>query len=451
MSTITHRRIWAISWPFIVSNVTVPILGAVDTAVVGQLGQAAPIGAVGIGAVILASLYWIFSFLRMGTAGLAAQAHGAGQLAERDATLYRALLIAGAAGLVVIVAQALLFAAAFRLAPASDEVEGLARAYLEIRIWGAPATIALYAVNGWLVATENSRAVLWLNLWISGINAVLDVAFVMGLGWSVEGVAVASLIAEWSGLGLGLWLCRAAFGAGVAAAWARLRDSVAIRRMVSVNAAIMLRTVLLQGAFTAFLFLSAGQGDVPLAANQVLMQFLAITAYALDGFATAAETLVGQAVGGGRGAEIDRAARLTTLWGIGCSGLMAAFFVLTGPLLIDLMTTAPEVRLAAREFLPWIIAAPMIGVVSWMYDGIFIGATLTRAMLQVVAVSVAIYALLIAVLLPWFGNHGLWAALMGMNASRGIAAHLLWRRVRPALMISSNETPPMPHSPQPLQ
>lgn len=434
MTAITHARVWALSWPFIVSNVTVPLLGAVDTAVVGQLGQAAPIGAVGIGAIVLASLYWIFGFLRMGTAGLAAQAHGAGDLAERDATLYRALLIAGVAGVVIIAAQWLLFAGAFALAPASAEVEGLARDYLAIRIWGAPATIALYAVNGWLVATENSRAVLWLAIWIGVLNAVLNVVFVLGLGWSVEGVALGSLIAEWSGLALGLWLCRAAFGAGVSAAWARLRDAAAIARMLSVNGAIMLRTVLLQGAFTTFIFLSAGLGDVPLAANQVLMQFLAITAYALDGFATTAETLVGQAVGGRRAAEVDRAARMTTLWGVGCSGLMALFFLAAGPALIDLMTTASEVRMAARDYLPWIVAAPMIGVISWMYDGIFIGATLTRAMLTVVAISVGVYALALVAWVPVFGNHGLWAALMAMNGTRGAAAHLLWRRARPSLL-----------------
>lgn len=437
MTAITHARIWAISWPFILSNVTVPLLGAVDTAVVGQMGQAAPIGAVGLGAVILASLYWIFSFLRMGTGGLAAQAHGAGDLAERDATLYRALLIAACAGGLIVLAQSGLIWAAFQLAPASDEVESLADLYLSIRIWGAPATIALYAVNGWLIAVERTRAVLALQLWINGVNAVLDVLFVMGFGWSVAGVAAASLIAEWTGLCLGLWLCRDAFGRAYAAAMQRLADTAAIRRMVVVNSAIMLRTVLLQGAFTGFIFLSAGLGDVPLAANQVLMQFLSITAYALDGFATAAETLVGQAVGARAGAEAARAARLSMIWGWGGSVVMAVGFWLAGPVLIDLMTTAPDVRAEARQFLPWIIAAPLIGVASWIYDGIFIGATMTRAMLQVVATSVAVYLVLLALLIGPFGNHGLWAALMGMNAARGLSAHWLWLRARPALSASS--------------
>ncbi|MFN3847705.1 MAG: MATE family efflux transporter, partial [Paracoccaceae bacterium] len=257
MTTISNARIWAISWPFILSNVTVPILGAVDTAVVGQLGAAAPIGAVGLGAVVLASVYWMFSFLRMGTGGLAAQAHGARDWAERDATLYRALVIAAVAGTVIVAVQTVLIWAAFRLAPASPEVEGMARSYLSIRIWGAPATIALYAVNGWLIAVERARAVLILQLWINGLNAVLDIWFVLGLGWSVEGVAAASLIAEWTGLVFGLWLCRDAFGRALRPAVDRLRDGAALRRMVSVNSAILLRTVLLQGAFTGFVFLSA--------------------------------------------------------------------------------------------------------------------------------------------------------------------------------------------------
>lgn len=433
MTAITNARIWAISWPFILSNVTVPLLGAVDTAVVGQLGQVAPIGAVGLGAVILASFYWVFSFLRMGTGGLAAQAHGAGDLAERDATLFRALLIAAVVGSVIVLMQSAVMALALRVAPASPEVEALARQYLAIRLWGAPATIALYAVNGWLIALERARAVLILQLWISGLNAVLDVWFVLGLGWSVQGVAIASLMAEWSGLMFGLWLCRDVFGRAFAAAMARLRDSAALRRMVSVNSAILLRTVLLQGAFTGFIFLSAGLGDLPLAANQVLLQFMAITAYALDGFATAAETLVGQAVGAGKGPEIDRAASLSLRWGVGGSLVIAALFWVAGPALIDLMTTANDVRAEARLFLPWIIAAPMIGVASWIYDGLFIGATLTRAMLKVVALSVGLYVLLVALLLRPMGNHGLWAALMAMNAARGVAGALFWRAARPGL------------------
>ena len=424
MTALTHRRVIKIAGPIVLSNATVPLLGAVDTAVIGQLGAAAPLGAVGIGAVILATLYWAFGFLRMSTSGLAAQAQGAGDMAERAAVLIRALMLAAAAGLVLVVAQGVLFAGAFRLAPASAEVEGLARQYLMIRIWGAPATIALYALTGWLVGLERTRGVLVLQIWQNGLNIGLDLWFVLGLGWGVPGVALATLIAEWTGLALGLWLARDAFGVW-RSAWPRLADRVALRVMFTASRDIMGRTVLLQLSFTAFVFLGARFGDVTLAANQVLMQFLEITAYALDGFAFAAEALIGQAVGARSPVAVRQAGRLCLQWGFGGAVLLVAVFGLTGPWLIDLMTTAPEVRLAARDYLPWLVAAPLIGVAAWIYDGIFIGALMTGQMLRAMGVSVAVYAVALALLIPAFDNHGLWAALMVLNAVRTLT---LWQR-----------------------
>ena len=204
MAEISHARVLRIAAPIVLSNATVPLLGAVDTGVVGQMGAAAPIGAVGLGAVILASVYWIFGFLRMGTTGLVAQAHGQGDSTEVAAGLMRALIVAGLAGLGLIVLQLPIFWAAFRLAPASPEVEMLARQYLGIRIWGAPATISLYAFTGWLIALERTRAVLVLQLVMNGLNVGLDLAFVLGLGWGVKGVASATLISEWTGVALAL-------------------------------------------------------------------------------------------------------------------------------------------------------------------------------------------------------------------------------------------------------
>lgn len=427
--TITHARVMRVAVPIVLANVTVPLLGAVDTAVVGQMGAAAPIGAVGIGAIILSSVYWIFGFLRMGTTGLTSQALGAGNAAEVTAILLRALLIGVAAGLFFILVQVPLFWAAFWLSPGSAEVEGLAQSYLQIRIWGAPATIALYAVTGWLIATERTRAVLALQLWINGVNIGLDLWFVLGLGWGVEGVAIATLIAEWTGLGFGLWLCRAAFGTALAPALARLRDAAALRVMAVVNGDIMVRSILLQISFTSFLFLGAGLGDVTLAANQVLMQFLTIAAFFLDGFAFAAEALVGKAVGARSVASARRASLLSTGWGVGAVLVLSLVYLLAGPALIDLMTTAPEVRLAARDYLFWLAAAPIIGVWAWMLDGIFIGATLTREMRQTMLVSVLVYTAALLVLLPLFGNHGLWAALMVLNITRGITMGRKWRLV----------------------
>jgi MATE family multidrug resistance protein len=429
---ITHRRVLKIALPIVLSNATVPLLGAVDTGVVGQLGQAAPIGAVGIGAVVLASVYWVFGFLRMGTSGLVAQAHGARDPAETGAILMRALMIGVAAGAVFVLSQGLLFRAAFRLAPASAEVEGLARLYLAIRIWGAPATIALYAVTGWLIAVERTRAVLVLQLWMNGLNIALDLLFVLDFGWGVAGVAVATLIAEWTGLALGLWLCRPAFAGGQWRDWARVFDRARVARMMRVNGDIMVRSVLLQASFTTFVFWGAHFGDVTLAANQVLMQFLEITAYGLDGFAFAAESLVGQAVGARSAFSVRRASLVASQWGAGGALALGLFFWLAGPAIIDLMAAAPEVRAAARLYLPWVALAPVIGIASWMFDGIFIGATLSREMRNAMMVSVAVYVAALLVLPGAWGNHGLWAALMVLNLARGVTMALGYRRAEAA-------------------
>ena len=416
MTEVTHRRMWRIAGPIVLSNATVPLLGAVDTGVVGQLGQAAPIGAVGLGAVILATLYWAFGFLRMGTSGLAAQAQGAGDGAERAAVLLRALIV----GLVAV--QVLLFAAAFAVAPASAKVEHLAGQYLAIRIWGAPATIALYAVTGWLIGVERTRAVFLLQLWINGVNILLDLWFVLGLGWGVPGVAAATLIAEWTGLAVGLWFCRDAFGPVLAAARGRLGDKAALLTMFAVNRDIMIRSVALQLCFTAFVFLGARHGDVTLAANQVLLQFLGILSYALDGFAFAAETLVGQAIGARAAQEVRQAVRLALIWTFWGGVVLGLGFWLAGPWLIDLMATAPEVRAEARLYLPWIVAAPIFGALAWAYDGIYIGALLTREMRRLMLIAAAAYVVALGVLWP-LGNHGLWAAMMVLFAMRSALMH----------------------------
>lgn len=417
---ITHRRVLTIALPIVLSNATIPILGAVDTAVVGQLGQAAPIGAVGIGAVILQSIYWVFGFLRMGTTGMVAQARGAGDLTEAGALLTRGLAIGLAAGLLFVAGQAGVFWAAFRLAPASAEVEFLARAYLAIRIWGAPATIAIYALTGWLIGMERTRGVLVLQLSMNVLNVVLAVYFVLGRGWGVQGAAVSTLIAEWSGFAIGLWLCRAAFREAPWRNWGRVFDPVRLRRMASVNGDILVRSVILQASFTSFLFFGAGLGDVTLAANQVLLQFAEITAYALDGFAFAAEAMVGETLGRRDRSGLRQAAILSSEWGCAGALLLAVAFLLAGPAIIDVMTTAPEVRAAARAYLPWMALMPIIGIAAWMFDGIFIGATETRALRNAMVLSVAVYAAALAILLPLFGNHGLWAALLILNAVRGV-------------------------------
>lgn len=408
---ITHGRVLKIALPIVLSNATVPILGAVDTGVVGQMGLAAPIGAVGIGAVILSAVYWVFGFLRMGTTGLAAQAAGQGNSAEVAAILTRVLMIGLGGGLALILLQPLLFWGAFAISPASAEVEELARGYMAIRIWSAPAAIAIYGLLGWLIAKERTGAVLVLQVWMNGVNIVLDLWFVLGLGWGVNGVAVATFIAEWSALGLGLWLCRAAFRVPDWRDWARVFDREKLVRMAQVNSDILVRSLLLQSIFLSFLMFASDFGDVTLASTQVLVQFLQITAYGLDGFAFAAEAMVGQALGARALSALRRAAWMSSLWGLIVSVGLAAFFWVFGPPIIDVMADNAEVQAAARDYLPWMVAAPVLGLASWMLDGIFIGATRTGDMRNMMVLSAAGYFAAVFALMPAFGMHGLWAAM----------------------------------------
>ena len=422
---ITHRRILAIAVPIVLSNATVPILGAVDTGVVGQLGDPVPIGAVGIGAVILSAVYWVFGFLRMGTVGLTSQALGAEDRGEADALLSRALLIGFSGGALLVVLQAPVFAAAFAISPASDQVESLARDYMTIRIWSAPAAIAIFGITGWLIAAERTRSVLVMQLWMNGLNIALDLVFVIGLGWGVEGVAIATFLAEWSGLALGLWFCGDAFRRPFWKQWTPILDRARLWHMAAVNRDILLRSLFLETIFVSFLFFGADFGDVPLAANQVLLQFVHIFAYALDGFAFSAETLVGNAKGRRDPSRLRRSAILTSIWGVVVAVMLAIAVAVFGAAVIDLMTTSPEVRAEAKTYLPWVIATPILGVAAFQLDGIFIGATQVRDMRNMMFISAVIYFTAAASLIPILGNHGLWLSLLISYAAR--AALLGWK------------------------
>lgn len=440
---VTHARVLKIALPIVISNATVPILGAVDTGVVGQMGAAAPIGAVGIGAVIITGIYWLFGFLRMGTTGLTSQAQGAGQVGEVAALLTRALMIGFAGGIALIALQVPVFWAAFQISPASEEVESLARQYMAIRVWSAPAMIALFGMTGWLIAQERTRAVLLLQVAMNGINILLDLWFVLGLDWGVAGVARATVIAEWGGLALGFWFCRDAFAVPAWCDWPRVFDRERLKNMASVNGDILLRSLMLQIIFISFLFWGSDFGDVTLAANQVLLQFLSITAHALDGFAFAAEALVGQAFGARSVAHLRRGALLTSVWGVVVCVALAVIFASFGGALIDLMAKAPEVQLEARKYLIYMALAPVLGLAAYMLDGVFIGATRTRDMRNMMALSLLVYIVAALVLAPSMGNHGLWLALLISFVARGITLGLRYPALeRAAIPLTDLTKPP---------
>ncbi|MEJ1999349.1 MAG: MATE family efflux transporter, partial [Maritimibacter sp.] len=418
-SAITHRRVIRMAIPVLLANATVPILGAVDTGVIGQLGEAAPIAGVGLGSVILASIFWMFGFLRMGTTGLAAQAKGAGDHGELAALLTRVLLFGLGIGAVFILIQPILYWAGLGLSPATPEVEEMARRYMAVRIWSAPAAIALFGITGWLLAQERARAHMAILSLMNGANILLDLWFVLGLGWGIEGVALATAISEWAGFALGIWFCRAAFRDPAWRAWGQVFHIERLVHMARVNRDIMIRTGTLLAIMVSFTFVAGSFGALAQASNQVLLQFVYITGFALDGFAFGAESLVGQAMGARQRAELRRAVRLTSFWGMITVAVLSLGFAVFGGWIIDVMTTAPDVREEARRFLPWMVAAPLIGGPAWMLDGVFIGATRSADMRNMMLVSGVIYAVALVALVPLLGNHGLWAALLISYVARG--------------------------------
>jgi MATE family multidrug resistance protein len=425
-----NHRTWALAGPIILSNVTVPLLGMVDTAVVGHLPDPRYIGGVAIGALIFNFVYWGFGFLRMGTTGPTAQAWGAEDPAEIRAVLARALLLAFGLGAVLLLVQGPVGTLAFRLLHASAGVEAEGAAYYAVRIWGAPAALANYVLLGWFFGLQNARWPLVLQIFMNGLNIVLDFVFVMGFGWGVEGVAAATLIAEYAALGLGLLLVAKRLRmlpAGIATA--RILDGARFRRMLAVNRDIFIRTLLLITSFALFTDRGATLGDETLAANAVLLHLVSISAFGLDGFAHAAEALVGGAVGRRSRADLSGAVRAAMRWGGITAVLTAAAFAVAGGLLIDLMTTIPEVRLLARNYLVWAVAMPLVSVWCYLYDGIFLGATRTHEMRNAAIVTTALYVAALWTLLPLWGNHGLWLALLLMNVLRGLTLAAYYPRL----------------------
>jgi MATE family multidrug resistance protein len=410
-STLTHRSVLSIAVPVMLSNASTPLIGVVDTGVVGQLPDPAYIGGVAVGSLIFTFVFWAFGFLRMGTTGLTAQASGAEDCGEIAASLGRALMIAAVAGCALIVLQWPIRETAFALLSGSTRIEGLARSYFDIRIWAAPATLANYALLGWLIGLGRTDIGLVLQLVLNLTNMALDALFVLGFGWDVRGVALGTLGAEYIASALGLAIAlRHLRTMNAHVDVGRLLERARLRRTLIVNGDIMLRSLALISVFVWFMAQGVKQGEVILAANAVLMHFISVAAYLLDGLAFAAEALVGRAIGARHRAGLLIAVRLTTLWAAGVAAVIVLVIALCGGSLVDLLTVDASARAAARIYLPWAAAAPLLGVWAFQLDGIFIGATRTAQMRNAMLITLAIFLIAWWLLTP-FGNHGLWGAL----------------------------------------
>ncbi|OEC34767.1 multidrug resistance protein, MATE family [Pseudomonas cuatrocienegasensis] len=430
----THNRVWALAAPMILSNLSVPLVALVDSAVVGHLPHAHQLAAVAIGGSLYTLLTWAVGFLRMGTTGFAAQASGRADGSALRQVLSQGLLLGGGLA-IVLIALALPFSQlALGLMQPSAALDELASQYFQIRLFGLPAALATYALIGWLLGTQNARGPLAILLTTNLLNVGLDLLFVLGLDWGVAGAAWASVIAEWSGALLGLALALRSLRA-----YPGQIDRSALRRwqnwrpLLAVNRDIFIRTLALQSVFFLITVQGTRLGDTTVAANALLLNGLLLTAHALDGLAHAVEALCGHALGARDRLALRRNLLVAGAWSLLASLAFALFFLFAGSAFIALQTNIPSVRATAASYLPYLAALPLIAVWSYLLDGLFIGATRAREMRDAMLI-----ALLLALPLGWLmrplGNHGLWLAFLLFmslrSATLGVYAYRLTRRDR---------------------
>ena len=426
----THRQVWALALPIILANVSVPLLSAVDTAVVGHLPEPYYIGGVAIGAILITYVSHLFNCLRMGTTGPTAQARGAGNHAEVRAMIARALLLAGAIGTALIALQHPIIDLASWLIDASPEVKHYAREYFLIRVWSLPALLASYAIIGWFYGLREVRIPLVTQLITNALNIGLDLLFVFAFGWGVAGVATASVIAQYAGLVLALacvWRTLRALPRGGTAG--RVLDPQRLGRMLSINTDILLRTLCVVSVHAFFMAKSAQLGDLTLAANQVLHNFLLFTSFGLDGIANASEAILGEAVGRRDREGFRRSLRVVLVSAALLSLANVAVYAVAGHGIIALLTGIAEVRAAAAAWLLWPVLLPLISVWAYTYDGVYLAATRTTIMRNAVIVAFVAFLALLYTLLPLYGNTGLWIALTAYLGLRGLILHLCFRHV----------------------
>ena len=427
---IHNREILHIALPSIVSNITVPLLGLIDAAIVGHLGAASYIGAIAVGGMLFNIIYWIFGFLRMGTSGMTSQAYGQKDEAETMRILARSIGVGMLIALTLIILQYPIERIAFTLMKATPEVERLASLYFRICIWGAPAVLGLYSISGWCIGMQNSRFPMYVAITQNIVNILASLVLVYGFGMKIEGVAIGTLVAQYSGLlmAIGLWSSH----------FKRLLPYVqlhtllakgAIRRFFQVNRDIFFRTLCLVAVTMYFTSAGAAQGEVVLAVNTLLMHFFTFFSYVMDGFAYAGEALVGKHLGANDRPALRQMVHQLFIWGIGLSVAFTLVYGIGGKEFLGLITNEQSVIAASSAYFYWVLAIPLAGFAAFLYDGIFIGATATRWMLRAMFIASVVFFLIYYGCRGVMGNHALWLAFIIYLALRGIVQGFLGRKI----------------------
>lgn len=431
----TDRRILQIALPSIVSNITVPLLGMIDVAIVGHIGDAAYIGAIAVGSMIFNLIYWIFAFLRMGTSGLTSQALGRRDVAGVSSLLVRSLSVALLVSVLIIVFQEPLQWMMFRLVGPTADVSPLAARYFSVVVWGAPAVLGLYGLSGWYIGMQNTRIPMAIAIMQNVVNILASLLLVFGLGMKIEGVAVGTVVAQYAGFAAALMLL-APLPVDVRGrrAWRRIvRSALSLSwtsgwsDMFKVNRDIFLRTLFLVAVNLYFTSVGAKQGAVVLAVNTVLMQLYLLFSYVMDGFAYAGEALCGLYHGARNRKAFSGVVRRLFGWGTAIVAVFTACYVCAGSWFVHLLTTDVQVLTAMSDYLWWSWFIPAAGVAAFIWDGVFIGITATRAMLLSSVVAAAVFFLTCLLMLPSMGNHGLWLAMLLFLSMRGVMQTAIYR------------------------
>jgi MATE family multidrug resistance protein len=416
-----HKRVWLLALPIILSNVTVPLVGAVDTAVMGRMDEPEYIGAVALGASIFSLLFWVFGFLRMGTSGFVAQSYGAGQPREIQRVLLRSLIIGVTIGVCIVALQKPLLHLCLQLFDGGERLDDLTETYYSIRIWSAPATLSMYVVLGTLIGLQRTGGVFLTQCFLNLLNVVLDIYLVTVLHWGISGVAIASVVSEYAALALALVLIRKPLLDALRNTNRHeLFNTRALVKLATHNSNIFIRTLLLVLSFFFFNATSTTLGANTLAANAILIQLLHICAYALDGFAHSAETLAGSAWGKRSAPQYHQAIAASSLQSLAIAALMSGILYLYGSSAVALFTTQSPVLQTADNYLPWLIVLPIISVWCYQLDGIFIGTTHTAEMRNAMIISAVCFYAAATVLVPQLGNHGLWLAFTTFMLCRAV-------------------------------
>lgn len=399
-----------------------------DVAIVGHLGDAVYLAAIAVGGTVFNMIYWLFAFLRMGTSGLSAQAHGSGESRELDMVLQRGVTVALGAGGLIVMLSYLLERIAFMIMDVDGETAMLAGRYFEILVWGAPAVLLTYTFTGWTLGRKNSRAPMWVAFIINISNIVVSLVLVIGLRLKIEGVALGTLSAQWLGAVVFALIISRRYRPHIYGI-KEVIDRKALGRFFRVNSDIFLRTVCLVAVTVWFTRCGASQGTLMLAVNTLLMQFFMFFSYFMDGFAFAGESLCGNSYGEHDTKKLRLTVRALLQWGAGVAGVFTIVYFLGGEWIVERLSDEADVLKASREYLGWIVAIPVAGFMAFTWDGVFIGVTQTRSMLLSVALSTVLYFALYFLLFPLMGNHGLWIAFLSYLLSRGVYLHTVSHRL----------------------